>query len=193
MRMREQKISSQRIMMSGEKLGAGSSAASLLSTMFEELSQSDSVYNSNSGMQTAVWGPILWTMLHIISFNYPVSPSQNDKISYSIFVESLVHILPCKYCRVNLPENLKCAEYGPHVFESRDTFSRFIHTLHTHVNRMLGKADGPSYASTREQYETYRARCLTKDERKQFNKENGCTQAKKGKKQICKIIVRDME
>ena len=36
-------------------------------------------YDSNNGMMTSIWGPPTWHMLHCISFNYPVSPSDLQK------------------------------------------------------------------------------------------------------------------
>ena len=44
-------------------------------------------FNSGDGFQTSVWGPITWTSLHIISFNYPVAPSEDDKKTYGVFVQ----------------------------------------------------------------------------------------------------------
>ena len=42
----------------------------------------NSHYNSNDGMLTSIWGPPLWHVLHIISFNYPVKPTTKDKDNY---------------------------------------------------------------------------------------------------------------
>ena len=64
-------------------------------------------YNSDEGMLTSVWGPSMWHTLHIISFNYPVNPTKEDKKNYKEFVLSLKHVLPCKYCRINFKKNLK--------------------------------------------------------------------------------------
>ena len=46
-------------------------------------------YNSGEGFLTSVWGPLIWQFLHIISFNYKVNPSEEDKDNYRTFVESL--------------------------------------------------------------------------------------------------------
>ena len=35
----------------------------------------DIVYNPNNEMNPLLWGPMMWNMLHIISFNYPIYPS----------------------------------------------------------------------------------------------------------------------
>jgi len=64
-------------------------------------------YNAGDGMLTTVWGPSMWHYLHTMSFNYPVNPSHEDKVHYRDFVQSLQHVLPCKYCRMNLKTNFK--------------------------------------------------------------------------------------
>ena len=64
-------------------------------------------FSSGDGMVTKIWGPIIWTALHTISFNYPVNPTHADKIHYKDFIYSLKYILPCKYCRINLTKKLK--------------------------------------------------------------------------------------
>ena len=64
-------------------------------------------FNSGDGMLTTVWGPSLWHSLHTISFNYPVEPTKEEKKTYRCFILNLTHVLPCKYCRMNLKNNLK--------------------------------------------------------------------------------------
>ena len=64
-------------------------------------------YESNDGMLVSVWGPSAWHVLHTMSFNYPIDPTFEQKEYYRDFILNLKHILPCKYCRINLTENLK--------------------------------------------------------------------------------------
>ena len=61
-------------------------------------------------MLTSVWGPSMWHSLHTISFNYPVKPTQQQQNKYYRFFMSLTDVLPCKYCRQNLPKNMKAVE-----------------------------------------------------------------------------------
>ena len=58
-------------------------------------------------MLTSVWGPSLWHYLHTMSFNYPDNPTKKEKIHYRDFILQLQHVLPCKYCRLNLEKILK--------------------------------------------------------------------------------------
>ena len=134
---------------------------------------------SGDGMLTTVWGPSLWHYLHTMSFNYPVEPTAQHKKQYREFVQSLVHVLPCKYCRMNLVKNFKALPLKYSDMESRDTFSRYMYKLHEHINTMLGKKSNLTYCDVRERYEHFRARCTLNDPPKT---EKGCTVPLVGKK-----------
>ncbi len=125
-------------------------------------------YISGDGMLTTVWGPSMWHFLHTMSFNYPVNPSAEDKQHYKEFMLSLVHILPCKYCRQNLANNYKLFPLKASDMASRDSFSRYVYKLHELVNKLLKKKSGLSYCDVRERYEHFRSRC-TSDKPKIFN------------------------
>ena len=143
----------------------------------------DDDYNSGDGMMTSIWGPPMWFILHTISFNYPIEPTKEQKKKYYIFYANLKNILPCKYCRDNLVNNLKKMPLTMDVFESRHTLSKYVYELHECVNTMLGKESGLSYEDVRERYEHFRSRCLTKPSIKGI--ENGCTEPKYGVKSKC--------
>ena len=165
-------------------------------------------YYSGDGMMTAVWGPSMWHFLHTMSFNYPIKPNEEDKKNYREFILNLRHILPCKYCRQNLSNNLKANPLTMAIMKDRDSFSRFIYKLHETVNKMLGKKSGLSFCDVRERYEHFRSRCtdekpkvfdinkikLNKTTLKNKNKnknvkEKGCTEPLYGKKAQCIIKI----
>lgn len=120
-------------------------------------------YDSGDGMLTSVWGPGMWHFLHTMSFNYPVSPTPQEKAHYRNFILSLQHILPCKYCRINLHNNFKTFPLKMCHMKNRDTFSRYVYRLHEIVNKMLGKTSKLSYCDVRERYEHFRSRCTVDD------------------------------
>ena len=154
-------------------------------------------YMSGDGMLTSVWGPAAWHLLHTISFNYPIHPTEENKKDYKEFVENLGDVLPCKYCRMNLKNNLKAHPIKPCHMKNRDSFSRYMYNLHEIVNKMLGKKSGLSYCDVRERYEHFRARCTQNDAPKIFKfnttrknqKEKGCTEPLYGKKAKCIIQI----
>ena len=153
-------------------------------------------FNSGDGMMTKIWGPIAWTFLHTISFNYPVNPTEEDKKNYMNYVLNLQHVLPCKYCRINLTNNLKKKPLLMCYMENRETFSRYIYELHETVNKMLHKKSNLTYCDVRERYEHFRSRC-TDEKPKVFQfkkstikkKEKGCTEPLYGKKAKCIINI----
>ena len=134
-------------------------------------------YNSPDGMMTGVWGPSAWHLLHSISFNYPVKPTEKEKKQYRQFIYQLQYVLPCKHCRDNLKKNLKDMPIGDEQLKDRAAFSRYIYRLHERVNDMLGKASGLTFCEVRDRYETFRARCVTDNKtRKKVKNEKGCTE-----------------
>lgn len=160
--------------------------------------------NSNNGMLTTVWGPSLWHYLHILSFNFPMKPSRIQKRKHLEFIKNLPYTLPCKYCRINLVKNFKVLPPCIKIFQSRETFSKYIYDLHELINTMLDKKSNLSYEDVRQRYEHFRARCSSKNIRdktfkikrvlnKTKKKEKGCTTPYYGKKSKCiiKIVPQD--
>ena len=158
-------------------------------------------YNAGDGFLTSTWGPPIWHYLHTMSFNYPVNPSDEDKQNYRNFILSLRHVLPCKYCRINLKTNFKQLPLKLSDMKNRDSFSRYVYELHELVNKMLNKKSNLSYCDVRERYEHFRARC-TEENPKLFKfkhletrkkREKGCTEPLYGKKAKCilKIVPQD--
>ena len=154
-------------------------------------------YKSGDGMLTSVWGAPMWHFLHTMSFNYPVNPTAEDKQNYRNYVLNLQHVLPCKYCRINLKNNLKQKPLQMCHMKNRDTFSRYIYELHETVNKMLKKKSHLTYCDVRERYEHFRSRC-TEEKPKIFTfkksvtkrkKEKGCTEPLYGKKSKCIINI----
>ena len=153
-------------------------------------------FYSGDGMLTTVWGPSMWHFLHIMSFNYPINPSKEDKKNYKQFMMNLENILPCKYCRINLKKNYKVHPLQTCHLKNRETFSKYIYKLHEIINKMLNKKSGLTYCDVREIYEHFRARCtLDKPKVFKFNKtqkkkaEKGCTEPLYGKKAKCVIKI----
>ena len=152
-------------------------------------------YMSGDGMLTAVWGPSMWHYLHTMSFNYPISPTASDKKHYKDFIINMTNVLPCKHCRKNLVNNLKTNPLKECHMKNRDTFSRFVYSLHEIVNKMLGKKSGLSYCDVRERYEHFRSRCVTSKpkifnfKKRHKNKESGCTEPMYGQKAKCIIKI----
>ncbi len=139
-------------------------------------------YESGDGMLTSVWGPSLWHVLHTMSFNYPNEPTHEQKKHYRDLILNLQHVLPCKYCRINLATNFKQLPLTNECMKNRYTFSMYVYNLHELINKMLNKKSGLSYDDVRERYEHFRARCgkkknkLFKFSKTMKKKHRGCTE-----------------
>ena len=134
-------------------------------------------YDSNDGMQTAIFGPLFWSAIHMVSFNYPVNPTCEQKEAYRNWLISTGKVLPCRYCRDNFITNYENASCGGDDYASRDSFSRFCFRLHQEVNRMLKKDSHVTFEEVRDIYEGFRSRCLSERQKQQLQKENkelGC-------------------
>jgi hypothetical protein len=138
-------------------------------------------FNSNNGFLTTIWGPAIWHFLHIISFNYPVDPSEENKKHYLNFMINLKYILPCKKCRENLVKNYKELPITMKNMKNRYTFSLYVYNLHELINKMLHKTSNLSYEDVRQRYEHFRARNCND----MMNKELGCSKPQYGKKTKC--------
>jgi hypothetical protein len=135
----------------------------------------------------------------MMSFNYPVKPTPEDKKHYKDFIIGLQYVLPCKYCRVNLTNNFKKKPLQMCHMANRETFSRYVYDLHETVNKMLHKKSKLSYCDVRERYEHFRSRCVDEkptvfkfkktSTRKKKEKEKGCTESLYGKKSKCVISI----
>ena len=135
-------------------------------------------FNSNDGMLTSVWGPVMWHMLHTISFNYPVNPTSVQINDYYKFLKKLPKILPCGTCRDNLVNNYKSLNFGRHYFKNRHSLSKFVYILHETINKMLNKKSNLTYEDVRNKYELLRARCMDKKSDEPACKKNhkGCSE-----------------
>ena len=153
-------------------------------------------YESGDGMLTSVWGPSMWHYLHTMSFNYPIYPTKQQKYHYKSFMKKLVHVLPCKYCRINLRTNYKNLPIRECDMKNRHTFSKYVYRLHELVNKRLKKKSGLTYCQVRDRYENFRARCTQKkpllfkvNKHNKSSKERGCTEPLHGKKARCIIKI----
>ena len=152
-----------------------------------EVMYTDEDFNSGEGFLTSVWGPAMWHYMHTMSFNYPVHPTEEDKVHYQEFILNLKNVLPCKYCRINLTNNLKQLPLTMAEMENRDTFSLYIYNLHELINKMLRKKSNLTYEDVRQRYEHFRARGCDKTRKRK--KELGCTRPLHGKKSKCIIKI----
>jgi hypothetical protein len=94
-------------------------------------------------MHPEVWGPHLWFILHIISFEYPEKPTEYDKRIYHDFYTSLKDVIPCVECRKHYRDHITKYPLTPHL-DNRDTLIKWVIQIHNFINISLGK---PTYTN----------------------------------------------
>ena len=89
-------------------------------------------------MDPKIWGPFLWYILHIMSFNYPVTPSYADKRIYHDFYVNLKELIPCANCRKHYQQHLHTNPITP-ALDTRADLVKWVIQMHNMVNISLGK------------------------------------------------------
>jgi len=91
-------------------------------------------------MLPSIWGPHLWYVMHIISFEYPQQPSEYDKRIYHDFYTSLKDVIPCQDCRKHYREFITRYPISPHL-DTRSSLIKWVIQVHNFVNKSLGKPE----------------------------------------------------
>jgi hypothetical protein len=149
--------------------------------------------NSSNGFQTAVWGPMAWIFLHMITLNYD---PKRKRDTYKFF-KSLKGVLPCGACRKNFEEIIqrKDPKYKltKEKFKNREVLTYWLFIVHNEVQRGIysrtkRQADKPVYKDTPGDYkkamnklEHMRAKC--------YKDSYGCTIPVKGERKRAEIHI----
>jgi hypothetical protein len=99
-----------------------------------------------------LWGPITWTFLHLLSFNY--EPKNKNEIKNYLY--SLGKILPCDECRAHFNENIENKINGQTLddaLNSKETFTKYMYDFHNLINTQTGKTTWPTYEEIVNEYE----------------------------------------
>ena len=141
-----------------------------------------------SSLQTNVWGPPQWLILHLLALTYPNTPTNNTRLMFATRFLSIFETLPCSICRRNVAENVSRLGLGtpdklPTVkelaatpyFENSETLFYFTFRLHNEVNALLNKPVVPEaqYASIKQQYQLAYAKSSSCAD--PASSETGCT------------------
>ncbi len=100
-----------------------------------------------------IFGPMVWSFLHLLSFNYQYS--ETNKKEMLNFLMSLGSVLPCDECRVHYLQNINNNGMTlDKALESKESFSLWMYNLHNLVNRQTGKPKNtwPSFEKIKADY-----------------------------------------
>jgi len=117
--------------------------------------------NAIVNMSTKIWGPPMWTSLHIITFSYPINPTDEDKKNYKNYFKLVGDILPCILCKKSYREFIKSGEtkLDDDVMTNKDTLTKWLYHLHNRVNFKLGVDYGVTYDDICKKYNSYIVSC----------------------------------
>jgi hypothetical protein len=88
------------------------------------------------GIYPPYWGRQAWHFIHFVAYNYPLEPTEGDKVVYMNFLKSLSKVLPCPICGVHFERHMK--EMPPRL-DNRKEFFEWTIDMHNEVNKMNGK------------------------------------------------------
>lgn len=92
--------------------------------------------STRQGINAAIWGDSLWTMMYAIVLNYPDFPTLQDKTTVTNWFESLATVIPCIDCRTDYRNNLKTQQINTFV-SSKIALCSWLVTIHNITNTKL--------------------------------------------------------
>ena len=119
-------------------------------------------------MRVNKWGNHGWEFLHTTTFNYPITPTIDDKENYKKFFTSLNYTLPCIYCQKSMTTYSKYLIIDNYL-DDRNGLTYWLYIIHNLVNSKLGK-EIISFYDVIKKYESYRAKCgrMTNENKKEI-------------------------
>jgi hypothetical protein len=94
---------------------------------------------------TAVWGPLLWKILHITA--HKSGKNANEGATWKNIFNSLKNVIPCSECKMHFVKYLNATDFkltGPGTPTFRTYICQWLHTFHNVVNARIGKPIVPS-------------------------------------------------
>jgi hypothetical protein len=89
-------------------------------------------------LDSTIWGPHFWFMLHTISLIYPKHPNAVIKKKYYDFIQNIPSFLPDKTSSNNFKDLLDLYPITPYL-DSRESIIKWMHFIHNKVNELLKK------------------------------------------------------
>lgn len=83
-----------------------------------------------------VWGPIVWTTIHLFALGYADQPSYSEKRAAKEFYNGLQFLLPCPECREHFRDVLSSNPVEPWL-DDRASLVTWTWTIHNQVNAQL--------------------------------------------------------
>lgn len=92
------------------------------------------------GIEPTIWGPHMWTMIHLICLQAPETIDANVRNSYYMFFSMMPYVLPCDKCREHWLSHIQQHPLE-NALETRDKLFKWSVDMHNIVNKSLGKPE----------------------------------------------------
>lgn len=92
-------------------------------------------------MNPKVWGPPVWTALHLIALGYPSDPDAPTRDAYRAFFTAVGPVLPCAMCSDHYAEHLAVLPIDPALARGGRALFDWTVALHNRVNAQTGKRE----------------------------------------------------
>ena len=89
-------------------------------------------------MDPSFWGRSTWKYLHTLTFNYPMNPTQEDKIKMFNYFHQLPEFLPCPQCAESFKVYLQYIPINEYL-DNTHSLVFWLYTIHHIVNLKLKK------------------------------------------------------
>ena len=127
-------------------------------------------------MDPSIWGKHGWKFIHFVAQGYPNEPSQEQKLHYKNFLNSIQYILPCSLCREHYAQNLINNPIDDSVLQNKNSFIDWTVKLHNIVNMQTGKEVIPHDKAINlivdDSCKSQKKENIIKENNKENNKEN---------------------
>ncbi len=89
-------------------------------------------------LNSKIWGPHYWFILHTIAYQYPDSPSKALKKKYYQFMINFPFFIPNSESRKQFTELLNNYPVSSYL-DTRESFMKYIYFIHNHINEITNK------------------------------------------------------
>lgn len=94
--------------------------------------------NIDTIINTQIWGPHYWFVLHTIALTYPSYPNDVVKRKYYDFIQTLPLLIPETNSSKTIQQYIDEFSVVPYL-DSKKSFITYINRMHNHINVLLGK------------------------------------------------------
>jgi hypothetical protein len=106
-------------------------------------------------MNSKIWGPSFWFIIHSVAINFPDNPSEDEKRKHEIFFTSLQYVLPCEKCREHYKKNLRQHDLRKALESKKGIFDWSVR-MHNEVNVSNGGKEWQPETVSAMYYRIYR-------------------------------------